>query len=70
MKISFGHKQLAGGVVRGRRREAGRQGFERRWQRSTRVLAENRLTCDLRWMTMWLSSGASPGIKKNYLFFQ
>ena len=28
-KISFGHKQLAGGVVRGPRRETGGQEFER-----------------------------------------
>jgi len=68
-KTTFGHKQLVGGVVRGRRRKAGRQGFERRWQRSTRVLAENRLICDLRRMTVWLSSGASPCIKKCFLFF-
>jgi hypothetical protein len=39
-KISFGHKQLAGGVVRGRRREAGGQGFERRWPRSVHFSRE------------------------------
>ena len=30
---------------------------------------KNRLTCDLRRATVWLSSGASPGIKKNSYFF-
>ena len=38
--------------------------------RETRVFrAKNRLTCDLRRATVWLSSGASLGIKKS-LFFQ
>ena len=31
--------------------------------------AKNCLTCDLRRATMWLCSGASPGIKKNPYFF-
>ena len=39
-KISFGHKQLVGGVVRGRKREAGGQGFEHRWPQSARFLGE------------------------------
>jgi len=30
--------------------------------------AKNRLTCDLRRATVWLSSGASPGIKKIPIF--
>jgi len=68
-KILFGHKQLADGVVRGRRHEAGRQGFEHRWSRSTRFWVKNRLTCDLRRATIWLSSGISPGIKKIPYFF-
>ena len=41
-KISFGHKQLVGGVVRSRRREAGGQGFEHQWLRSVK----NHVTCD------------------------
>ena len=31
---------------------------------------KNRLTCDLQCATVWLSSGASPGIKFFFLFFQ
>ena len=31
--------------------------------------AKNRLTCDLRRATVWLSSGASPGIKKSFSIF-
>ena len=30
---------------------------------------KNRLTCDLRRTTVWLSNGTSPGIKKISLFF-
>jgi len=44
-KISFGHKQVAGGVVRGRIREAGGQGFDRRWPRSACFSREK--SCDL-----------------------
>ena len=38
--------------------------------REARVLrAKNRLTCDLRLATVWLSCGASPGIKFFSYFF-
>jgi hypothetical protein len=32
--------------------------------------AKNHVICDLRRATVWLSSGAAPGIKKTSLFFQ
>ena len=41
-KISFVYKQLASGVVRGRRREARGQGFERWWPWSAHFLREKR----------------------------
>jgi len=38
--------------------------------REARVFrAKNRLTCDLRRAAVWLSSGASPGIKKRIPYF-
>ena len=67
-KIWFGHKQLAGGVVRDRRHEAGGQGFERWWRVKLVFFTQKILwlvTCNAR-----LSSGASPRTRqKNSLFF-
>jgi hypothetical protein len=50
-KISYGHKQLTGGVIRSRRCEAGGQEFENRWLQSVRFSREKSrdlflTTCD------------------------
>jgi hypothetical protein len=67
MKISFGLKQLVGGVV-SRRRKAEVRGSSAGGHKARIFRTKNRMTCDLRCATMWLSSEASLGIKKIPIF--
>jgi len=61
-KISFGHKQLAGGVFRGWRHEAGGQEFEGRWPRGMCFSREK--SCDL-WLAMPNRVAVQWGLSQN-----